>query len=184
MHPFVTQTKPQLDAVIDHLLKELGGLRTGRATPALVEDLKVNAYDSFMELKGVASIAVPDSKTLVIQPWDKSLVQAIEKAIRDSGIGVSPTVDGDVVRISLPMMTEENRKQLVKVVKEKLEEGRVALRRVREEARAEALKMEKDKKVGEDEKFKMLDELDKMTKEYTQKVEDIGTKKEQEIMTV
>lgn len=164
--------------------QELASLRTGRATPALVEDISVPAYDSTMDLKSVASTTVQDAKTLVIEPWDKSLLQAIEKAVRDADIGISPAIDGEIVRINMPPMTEENRKQLVKKMKEMLEETRVRIRGVREAIRDEVFKKEKEKEIGEDEKFKILDELDKLTKEYTEKVEELGKKKEGEIMTI
>lgn len=169
---------------MDHLNKELGSLRTGRATPTLVENVVVNAYGSNMDLKGVASIRATDAKTLVIEPWDKGLLQSIEKAIRDADLGFSPAIDGSLVRINLPAMTEENRIQLVKIMKEKAEEARVSLRGVREAAREEVMKKEKDKAISEDEKYKLLDELDKTTKDYTNQVDELASKKEQEIMTV
>lgn len=184
MHPFVTGKQPGYRAVIDHLQKELSSLRTGRASPALVEDVKVVAYDSLMDLKGVASIGVQDAKTLIIEPWDKSLLQAIEKAIRDADLGVSPSVDGQVVRISLPQMTEENRKNLAKNMKEKLEAARVGLRQVREAAREEITKTGKDSGMSEDEHYKILDELDKTTKDAVAEVEAMGERKENEIMTI
>lgn len=180
MHPFVQDKKTEFQAAIDHLQSELASLRTGRATPQLVENIRVEAYGSAMELKSMASINVQDAKTIVIEPWDKSLLQAIEKAIRDADIGISPAVDGQIVRINLPQMTEETRKKLVKVMKEKCEEARIALRGVREDARDEVKKQE----IGEDEKFKMLDEIDKATKEYTDLVDSVADKKEEEIMTV
>ena len=184
MHPFLTEKKPAYDAVIDHLSKELGALRTGRATPAIVEDITVMAYDAPMDLKSVASIAVPDARSLVIQPWDKSLQQAIEKAIRDANIGINPTIDGDAVRLVMPQMTEESRKKLVKLMKERLEDARVSLRRAREEAREQIAKREKENTIAEDEKYKVFEELDKLTKEYVQKADDMGDKKEEEIMTI
>lgn len=184
MHPILVEKKPAYDAVLDHLGKELNALRTGRASPALVENVMIMAYDAPMDLKSVASISVPDARTLAIQPWDKSLIQAIEKGIRDANIGLNPTVDGDTVRLSMPQMTEENRKKLVKLMKEKLEDARVSLRKVREEAREVANKREKEKMIGEDEKYKAFEELDKCTKEYVQKVDDVGVKKEEEIMTI
>ncbi len=184
MHSFLVVKKPAFDAVLDHLSKELGTLRTGRATPAILEGITVVAYDSPMDLKSVASIAVPDSRTLTIQPWDKSLIQAIEKAIRDADIGVNPSVDGDLVRLSMPQMTEENRKKLVKAMGERLEDAKISLRKVREESRAQVSKMEADKQMGEDEKYKAFEELDKMTKEYGEKIDAMGEKKEEEIMTI
>lgn len=184
MHIFLTSKKPAFETVLDHLQKELATLRTGRATPQLVEDIRVNAYDSVMELKGLASISVQDAKTIVIDPWDKGLTQAIEKAIRDSGTGLSPAADGGVIRIMLPAMTEENRVKLVKFMKEKLEDSRIALRGVREMVRDEILEKEKNKDMSEDEKFKLLDELEKLTKEYNEEISEMGEKKEDEIMTV
>ncbi len=168
----------------DHFQKELGSLRTGRATPALVEDIPVSAYDSTMEIKGLASITIPDSRTIVVEPWDKGLIQNIEKGIRDAGVGLSPVVDGQVLRVMIPQMTEENRKQIVKVMKEKLEETRISLRSVREDLREEIIKKEKENDFSEDEKFKLLDELDVLTKEFTDVVSEMAERKEAEIMTI
>jgi len=184
MHPFLVSQKSDFQSVIDHLQKDLNALRTGRASPALVEDIKVLAYGSVMDVKSIASIATQDAKTLVIDPWDKTLTQAIEKAIREANLGINPAVDGSTVRISLPQMTEENRRHLVKQMKEQVEESKVAVRGVREGIRDRVMEMEKEKEMGEDEKFKTLDELDKMTKDYTSKIEEMAQKKEEEIMTV
>lgn len=184
MHAVLNQKKPAFDAAIDHLHKELASLRTGRATPVLVEDIPVSAYDATMEIKGLASIQSQDAKTLIIDPWDKGLLKNIEKAIRDAGIGLSPVVDGELIRIVMPPMTEENRKSMVKKMKEFLEEARIRIRQVREDGREQVNKMEKEKEISEDEKFKLFDELDKMTKEYNEQIDEIGKNKEQEIMTV
>ncbi len=184
MHALLIQKKPSFDSALEHLQKELGQLRTGRATPALVENISVSAYDAFMEIKGLASISTADAKTIVIDPWDKSLLKNIEKGIRDAGVGLSPVVDSDVIRIMMPQMTEDNRKAMVKKMKEFLEETRVSLRQVREEIRGEVVAMEKDKAISEDEKFKLFDEVDKLTKEYVDRVEETGDNKEKEIMTV
>lgn len=184
MHTFLTSKKLDFQSTIDHLQKGLSSLRTGRATPALVEDLVVSAYGSNMEIKGLASISVPDARTLVIDPWDKSLTQNIEKGIRDVGIGLNPAVDGQVIRIVIPQMTEETRKQVVKIMKDKLEDARIRLRGVREEVREEIIKKEKEKEFSEDEKFKLFDELDKLTKEFNELVAQIGERKEQEIMEI
>lgn len=184
MHTFLTTKKSAFQATIDHFQKELSSLRTGRATPALVEDITVAAYDSMMEIKGLASINIPDARTIVIDPWDKSLIHSIEKGIRDAGIGLSPVVDGQIIRVMIPLMNEENRRQIVKVMKEKLEEARISLRGVREDVREEALQKEKAKEFSEDEKFKVLDELDKLTKEFTDTLTEMAERKEAEIMTV
>lgn len=184
MHTYLTTKKSDFQSVADHFQKELGSLRTGRATPALVEDITVSAYDSKMEIKGLASITIPDSRTIVIEPWDKGLIQNIEKGIRDAGVGLSPVVDGQVLRVMIPQMTEENRKQIVKVTREKLEETRIALRSVREDLREQIAKKEKDNDFTEDEKFKVLDELDALTKEFTDLVSEMAERKENEIMTI
>ncbi len=184
MHPFLVSQKEDFQSVIDHLQKDLNALRTGRASPALVEDVKIQAYGAIMDIKSVASIMTQDAKTLVIEPWDKSMTQAIEKGIREANLGINPAVDGSTVRISLPQMTEENRRHLVKQMKERVEEAKVSTRGVRENVREQVMTMEKAKEMGEDEKFKTLDELDKMTKEYTTKIEEMAARKEEEIMTI
>ncbi|HBR80258.1 MAG: Ribosome-recycling factor [Candidatus Uhrbacteria bacterium GW2011_GWE2_45_35] len=184
MHPSILAHKTSFEAVIDHLHQELNQIRTGRATPALVENLSIEVYGSTMEMKGVASISVLDAKTLIIEPWDKNTLKAIEKAIQESSIGINPVVDGKAVRLSMPAMTEDSRKALAKAMKEKLEEAKVAARSVREKARNEVIEAEKQGEFTEDEKFKLLEELDKLTKEYTDKVEEMGKAKEEELMTV
>lgn len=184
MHTYLTSKKSLFDSAIQHLQKEFGSLRTGRATPALVEDIPVSAYGSTMEIKGLASINTPDSKSLIIEPWDKGLLQNIEKGIRDAGIGLNPVVDGQVIRVMVPQMTEESRKKIVKLMKEMMEETRIRLRAAREDIREETLKKEKEKEFTEDEKFKLFDELDKLTKEFTDEVGEMGERKEEEIMTV
>ena len=131
MHVILTDKKPIFDSAVEHLQKELGALRTGRATPALVEDIVVNAYDTMMEIKGLASIQTSDARTLVIEPWDKSLTKNIEKAIRDAGTGLNPLVDGTSIRIIMSSMTEDNRKQMVKKMKEIIEEAKIAVRQIR-----------------------------------------------------
>jgi len=180
----VLNQKPALEQTLEYLQGELGTLRTGRATPALVEDIKVMAYGSEQPIKGLASINVPDSKTLSIEPWDKTVLKDIEKAIQDADLGINPVVDSDLVRLSMPEMTEENRKDMVKKMKEKLEEAKVKMRRIREDARDAIGKMEKDKEISEDDKYKLQEDLDKLIKEYTDKVDETGKAKEEEIMTV
>lgn len=184
MHSLLIQKKPSFNGALEHLQKELGQLRTGRATPALVENISVSAYGATMEIKGLASISTSDAKTIVIDPWDKSLLKNIEKGIRDADVGLSPVVDSEVIRIMMPQMTEENRKAMVKKMKAYLEDARIALRQVREEIRQEVIKLEDDKAMSEDEKFKLFDEVDKITREYVDKVEEVGENKENEIMTV
>lgn len=184
MHQLLSEKKPAFQAALDHLQKELLTLRTGRANPAMIEDIMVPAYDSAMELKAVASIAVQDAKTMIVTPWDKTVLQAIEKAIRDAKIGISPAVDGDIIRISLPPMTEDNRKSIVKLVKEKVEEAKISLRSVREGTRDMVNKLERENEIGEDEKYKLYDELDKLTRSFQDKVEELGARKEAEVLNI
>lgn len=173
--------KPHFTKVVEHLQKDLASVRTGRATPALVEDIMVEAYGAMQPVKALASLSTPDSRTVLIEPWDGSVVKAIETGIQKSDIGINPTVDGKTIRVVMPMMTEENRQRMVKVMKEKLEEARVSVRKVREEARKA---IEKVQGVGEDEIRRLQTELDKTVKDLTVKIDEMGEKKENEIMTI
>ncbi|NBS70744.1 ribosome recycling factor [bacterium] len=145
--PQLSETKKLFTQAVDHLAAELSTLRTGRATPAILDHVQVEAYGTYQPIKALASLSTPDSKTLQIDPWDNSVVKAIESAIVASDIGIMPIVDGKTIRLVMPMMTEENRKRLVKVASEKLEDARVAVRRIREEVRKD---IAKQTGVGED----------------------------------
>lgn len=184
MPTIIDQHAPVFEQAFTHFENELLGLRTGRAHAGLVEDVRVEAYGSQMDLKGVASISVPDAKTIQIEPWDKALVGVIEKSLIIADLGIQPVTSGSIIRLILPPMTEENRKHIVKQVHEKAEETRIAIRNVREEVREQIQKAEKDKKIGEDEKFRLQEQLDKMVKEWNEKVEQLADKKETEIMTI
>lgn len=184
MHPFLSDSKPQFQKAVDHLKEELGALRTGRAHPALVEKVMVDAYGTMTPLKGVGSVTIPDAKTIAIEPWDANLVKNVEKALSDAQLGMNPTVQGKVIRLVMPPMTEERRKELVKIVKEKAEEARKSVRSVREKVREKVGEMEKSKQLTEDDRFKAQDELDKMTKEFSSLIEKTIEEKEKEIMTV
>ncbi|MEK7105303.1 MAG: ribosome recycling factor [Patescibacteria group bacterium] len=181
---FIVSKKPEFDKVIDHLRQDLSSLRTGRANAAILDNVKVEAYGAMMDLKGVGSISVPDAKTIVIDPWDKGLLHAIEQAIQKSDVGINPVNDGKILRLTMPQMTEESRKVLVKVMKEKAEDARVAMRQVREKVREEILQQEKDHVIAEDERFKLQDDLEKFVKDMNGEVDVIVGKKEEEIMTV
>ncbi|PLX26168.1 ribosome recycling factor [Candidatus Parcubacteria bacterium] len=176
--------KEQFEKTIEHLRSEISGLRTGRATPALVEDIVVEAYGVKQQLKAVASIAVADAKTLTVDPWDKGLIQSVESAISHSDLGINPVNDGKLIRLPLPELTQDRRQELIKVLHKKLEEARVAIRKIREEARKEIDNKEKAKEIGEDEKYNLQDDLDKVVKSYNEKAKEIGDEKEKEITTV
>ncbi|OIP80733.1 MAG: ribosome recycling factor [Parcubacteria group bacterium CG2_30_48_51] len=164
--------------------QEIEELRTGRVTPALVENISVDAYGTPMPVKQVASITIPDAKTIAIQPWDKGQLKNIEAALQKSALGVAPKNDGLAVYLNFPPLTEENRKQLVKILAQKAEAARVSVRQVRDKEREEIQKKEKAKEMGEDEKFRLQKHLDEETVEWTGKVNDLQNRKEEEIMVV
>lgn len=180
----VTEHKEQSEKVIEHFKQDISALRTGRATPAIVEDVVVEAYGSRQPLKAVASISVADAKTLNVEPWDKSLMQAVEVGLRNSSLGISPVNDGKLIRLPLPTLTSERRAELIKVLHQKLEAAKISLRKVREDSRTTIEKMEKAKEMGEDEKFKFFDEIEKSVKEYNEKIRVIGEEKEKEITAI
>jgi len=176
--------KNKLEKTLEHLKSEVTSLRTGRATPALVEDLEVDYYGAKTPLKAMAAISSPEPKQLVIQPWDKNAVQPIEKAIQSSSLGLNPVTDRDVIRLSIPSLTEERRKELTKLLGKHLEEARIQVRREREDALKEIERREKAKEISEDEKFRQKSEVQKQVDEINKKIEGMGSAKEKEIMTV
>ncbi len=176
--------KQQFNAVIDFLKTDIATLRTGRASTAMLDMIAVEAYGSRQPVKGVASISVSDAKTIVLEPWDKSLMGAVEKGVRDSGLGINPINDGKVIRLILPELTSERRQELVKVLHQKLEHARISIRKVREEVREKINQEEKNKTIGEDEKFKLQEDLEKIVKEFNEEIRKIGESKEKEITTV
>lgn len=184
MPSIINEHEEEFQKAIDFFKTEISGLRTGRATPALVENIPVMAYDQKMELKGLASISAPDPKTIVIDPWDKNLLKDIEKAINESDVGISPVVDGTVIRLNMPQMTEENRKEMVKILRQKAEQARVAIRGIREKVRDKIIKAEENKEITEDDRYKLQEQLDKHVNELNDTIERIADEKEQEIMTI
>jgi ribosome recycling factor len=177
-------TKDKMAKAIEHVRAEFSTVRTGRANPALVEHLGVESYGSTVPLLQLAQFSVPDARMLVISPYEKSVIGAIEKAITASDLGISPTNDGIVIRLSFPPLTEERRKDLVKVVRHKAEEGRVQIRNMRRHARQELEHAEKDQGVGADEVERFEKALDKMTHEEVAAVDALLTHKEQELLEV
>lgn len=180
----IDKKKPELEKSIEHFKEELGQLRTGRAAVAMVDGLMVDYYGAKSPLKQVASISVPEPRTILIAPWDKGSLAGIEKSIRESQLNLNPNNDGQVIRINIPALTEERRKDLVKVLNQKAEEARIAIRKQREDAWDEIQKGEKEGLMGEDDKFVGKEKLQELIDEYNKKVEEIRVKKEEEIMTV
>ena len=184
MQKIIEGKKENLNQVIEHLKIEMGKIRTGRANPALIESLMVDYYGAKTPLKQIATISAPEPRLLTIQPWDKGVLVNIEAAIRESDLGFNPNNDGQIVRISIPQLTEERRKEFVKMLNQKSEEARIAVRNIREEIWKTIQNMEKEGEISEDDKFRGKDEIQKVVDEYNKLVEDIQGKKEKEIMTV
>jgi len=166
------------------LKKEFGTIRTGRATPALLDGVSVEYYGAQTPVTQVASVSIPESRSIVIQPWDPSLMGDIEKAILRANLGLTPTNDGKVIRISIPALTEERRKDLVKVARKYAEEGRVSLRNVRRDVNEQFKKLEKDGKISEDELRRAQERVQKLTDDFTAQINQSIEKKEKEIMEI
>jgi len=167
---------------IDATLREFNSVRTGRATPSLVEGLHVDYYGTPTLLKQLASISVPDAHLLVIQPWDSTVIPAIEKAIQKSNLGINPSCDGKLIRLLLPPLSRERRDELVKLVKRMAEEGRISLRTIRHQMKESIEKLEKDKVISEDEKFRGFQDLQKLIDKYNARLEEILQNKQNEIL--
>lgn len=172
---------PELDKAISFLEGEFSKIRTGRASPALVENIVVDCFGAKFPLKQLAAISSPEPKQVVIQPWDKSYIEGIEKALSASSLGVSPVVDKDVIRITLPALSEDYRKNLLKILAEKQEDVRKTVRHWREKCWHEIQEAEKAGEIREDDKFKAKDELQELVDEYNEKIDKLGEKKEKEI---
>jgi ribosome recycling factor len=163
---------------------ELTKIRTGRASLSLLDGIKVEAYGSSMPLNQVGTLTIPESRQIVIQPWDPQVMSGIEKAILKSELGLTPVNDGKVIRINIPQLTEERRKELVKIVKKITEEYRVAIRNHRRDAIDTIKKQKKNKEISEDEQFKLQDEAQKETDSYIAKIDEVAAEKENEVMEV
>ena len=180
----IKNLRPYLEKTIEYLKNELAGLQVGRATPGLLENLEVEVYGQIMPLKQLAAIQTPEPRTMLVRPWDKAIIGQIEKAISQSKLGLTPSADGDAIRLKIPSLSEDRRKELVKVVHEKAEESRISVRRHREEAWRQIQDLDQRKEIREDDKFRAKDELQKVVDEYNDKIEEMKKRKEDEIMTV
>ena len=174
----------RMGKAIDALRRDLGSIRTGRASPSLVERLSVDYYGSSTPLNQLAGISVPEPRLLVIQPWDRGSMSAIEKAILKSELGLNPSNDGQVIRIAIPQLTEERRKQMVKLVHGHVEEGKIALRNIRRDAMANVKELLAEKLIGEDDERRAEQQVDELTKRYVSEADKVGKSKEQEVLEV
>ena len=180
----VKETKPRMDTVIEDFRRKLAGIRTGRAAVSLLDTVMVDYYGTLTPLNQMASVHAPEPQMLTVQPWDQTQLGAVEKAIRSADLGLNPSNDGKLVRIPIPPLTEERRKQLAKQVHEIAEDHRTAARNVRRDANERLKKMLKDKQISEDAERDGLDEIQKLTNTYIGKIDELSKGKEQEIMHV
>jgi len=180
----IEQLKEKMNNSVDALKRELVKIRTGRASLSLLDDIAVDAYGSRMPLNQIATLTIPESRMIAIQPWDPQMLAAIEKAIHSSDLGLTPSNDGKVIRLTIPQLTEERRKDLVKQVKKISEEFRVAVRNVRREANDTLKNMKKDKEISEDDMFRLQDEAQKETDNFIKSIDEIAAGKEKEVMEV
>lgn len=174
----------RMNGAIDALKKELSSVRTGRASLALLDGIAIDYYGTMTPIQQLANLSVPEPRQIVIQPWEQKIIPEVEKAIMKSDLGLTPMNDGKVIRINIPTLTEERRKQLVKVVKKRAEEGKVAVRNIRRDANDDLKKLEKEKHLSEDDAKKEHDEIQKLTDGFIRKIDEVLEHKEKEIMEV
>lgn len=176
--------KTNMEKSVDSLRKEYQKVRTGRATTTLLDDIKVIYYDSPTPINQVASLTVPEARVIVIQPWEAKLIPLIEKAILNANIGLTPTNDGKIIRLALPALTEERRKEIVKTLKKMAEDAKVALRNIRRDANDDLKKLEKDKAISEDDLKRAEKEVQDVTNSFVAKIDEVLAAKEKEVMEV
>jgi ribosome recycling factor len=180
----VKDLETRMQAATDALAREFASVRTGRANASLLDGVRVEAYGNLTPINQLATVSVPDARTIMIQPWDASQMKEIEKGIAKSDLGLSPSNDGKVIRLTVPTLTEERRKQLAKQIGKFAEDARVAIRNARREANDKLKALAKDKKVSEDEERRGHDQIQKTTDRFTSRIDELAKKKEQEVMTV
>jgi len=180
----MAQARTRMEKAVDDFRKELAALRTGRANVALLDHIRVDYHGTPMPVNQLGALSVPEPTLIIISPWDPSAVSMIDKAIRTSDLGLNPATDGKIVRVPIPALTEERRKDLVKHLHKVLENHRTAVRNIRRDIKEAVEKLEKEKKISEDDKKRTLEELEKVTHQETKKIEDLSATKEKEIMEV
>jgi ribosome recycling factor len=180
----LAQAKTRMEKAVEDFRKDLAGVRTGRANTALLDNVRVDYHGTPMPINQLGTMSVPDPSMIMISPWDPTAVPLIDKAIRTSDLGLNPTSDGKVLRVPIPALTEERRRDLVKMIHKVLENHRTAVRNIRRDIKEHVEKLEKEKKISEDEKKRALDELEKLTHTETKKVEDLSAAKEKEVLEI
>jgi ribosome recycling factor len=177
----LAETKTKMEKSVEALKREFNKIRTGRASSALLEGIKVECYETQMPIDQVATISVPESRLITIQPWDQSIIGAVEKSILKSELGLTPMNDGKIIRISIPPLTEERRKELAKLSRKMAEESKISVRNIRREANEMFKELKNEKEISEDEYHKSLEEVQDITDEFIKKTDEITSKKEKEI---
>ncbi|MFW6090105.1 MAG: ribosome recycling factor [Gemmatimonadota bacterium] len=180
----VKEASTQMGKSLDAVAREFSGVRTGKASPALIESVQVSAYGSMMPLKQTATVTAPEPSLLVVQPWDTTLVSAIAKGIQTADLGLNPSVDGNLIRVSIPPLNEERRKEMVRLLHRMAEDGRIAVRHARQKAKAEIESQKKQGEISEDQMHRQLDELQKHTDDYIERIDDMLARREAEVMEV
>ena len=181
---FIEKHKNDFESIEAFLKKDVSTLRIGRANPSMVENILVNSYGAKTPIQHLASISSPDARSITIQPWDKNALKDIEKGIIEAQIGLNPVNEGNLIRITLPQLTQEDRVKIVKILNQKLEQAKVKIRIIRDRAREEILHAQKNNEITEDDKYDYLKELDEYTKKQNEVIENFGINKEKEIMTI
>ncbi len=182
--PSIAEARAQMEKAVEAMRREFASVRTGKATPALLDTVRVEAYGSKMPLNQVGTVSAPEPRLLVIQPWDKSLLTDIEKAIQAADLGLNPSNDGNVIRVPVPALTEERRKEMVRLLHKLAEEGRIAVRHARQEANKGIKRRQQNHEISDDEAHRELDEVQQLTDEYVGRIDTLLETKEQEVMEV
>ncbi|UCH78734.1 MAG: ribosome recycling factor [Candidatus Coatesbacteria bacterium] len=180
----LAKAEQKMETTLGATEREFGSIRTGRASVTLLDRIYVDSYGQRMPLKQVATVSVPDARTVLVQPWDKSIIKDVERAIYQSGLGLTPTNDGNLIRINIPPLTEERREEIVKLVKKLAEEGRVAVRRVRGDTNKEIKANQKAGAISEDDAQRLMEKVQELTDDYVERVDTLLAAKEEEIMEI
>ncbi len=182
--PSINQAREHMDKALDAMRREFSTVRTGKASPALLDTVRVDAYGSKMPLNQVANVSAPEPRLLIVQPWDKSLMAVVEKAIKAAELGLNPSNDGNIIRVPVPALTEERRRDMVKLLHKLAEEGRVAVRHARQEGNKEIKHRESEGDISEDDARREMEQVQKLTDDYIHKIEQLLKAKEAEVMEV
>lgn len=184
MSIYIQKKQEEINSIIEHFRKEISTIRTGRANPSVLDGIYVDSYGVKTPLNGLGNIGIADAQSLTVTPWDRNIMKDIERAISEANLGLGVVNDGDKIRLTVPRMTEEVRKEMVKKLNEKMEDSRIKVRKIRDEIKSDIEKAEKDKEIGEDDKFRFIKELDVEIGKLNDKIKELRDKKEVDVMTI